>query len=580
MESSLRGEKFDKRVPIVTTRPDHSSVTSTSNNNAESPKSAGLALPRRSKPMLKSQKLFEHGLMARILPKGDEEMLGNLASMDSLDSHLQSFCLSSLTLNSWLGESLDPTLTVESFGLSMNDTISRDLPREDRMRSIAASSLDFGNALVSVEQSSRDLTDDPEDLSIAQTREEFVHPELVSLEPQSTLHSQTYSEQENISIKQTGHEFAELELLPSQNLGQSFDTEQTVLIDTEPCMTVAQSSQEYSDLTQSQTGSASVTSPNAEESIGPDEASQGLCHPRHPKKKMGVIKRLICGCSSRNRKKWTDKDVRNIVERHHSRKLDRATVDSARDDSDDSLDSHLLGQRSVSRIPTSEFEKSKSMTNGRGSALGAGVHKDRGRERHHHSVSSLEQARLRRMLKDSNLKEHAPRFVWKSMPTLAKFELSDMEWARYWRFNGTWTLDRELSDRQDGSIAYVWQLTAALRRTIDGLDRLLIDSTPRLCRTSLSASTVRGIQEQRPWSGDIVRCERRDGRSGFMMIWVEPTQKSFTARMEWGEPYPGHAAETYELSKDGQLLFVIREIQRRDKSEIRAQIRSVFRRQA
>lgn len=92
--------------------------------NTENSKYAGLSAPAYTKPLLVENKHLNQDLIPNKEFKDNDEILGQLEH-ECPDPHLVSHCRSSLTLHSWLGESLDPTLTAESFGLSMRDDVQQ-----------------------------------------------------------------------------------------------------------------------------------------------------------------------------------------------------------------------------------------------------------------------------------------------------------------------------------------------------------------------------------------------------------------------------------------------------------------------
>lgn len=72
--------------------------------------------------------------------------------------------------------------------------------------------------------------------------------------------------------------------------------------------------------------------------------------------------------------------------------------------------------------------------------------------------------------KSSGLRE----IIWEPITSAAKFQLTDTEWAVFWKFNGYWTLDRKLSDNKEWSLAHVWQLSRMMREAVDKLDLLVV----------------------------------------------------------------------------------------------------------
>lgn len=91
---------------------------------AEPPKHGELPASRSRMFPLVENKYIGPNLTSAKDSKDNDEIVGQVEH-ESLDPQLVSHCRSSLTLHSWLGDSLDPTLTAESFGLSMKDDLQQ-----------------------------------------------------------------------------------------------------------------------------------------------------------------------------------------------------------------------------------------------------------------------------------------------------------------------------------------------------------------------------------------------------------------------------------------------------------------------
>ncbi|GMH37749.1 hypothetical protein BSKO_05622 [Bryopsis sp. KO-2023] len=462
----------------------------TTHQRVESRDFGGAGVSRKGGPVVKNNELFEYSLMPRIMPNSGEDQIGDFHKA-CLDSQPQSNCRTSLTLNSWLGETIDPTFTMESFALSAQDNAR-----------LSSGSLEF------------DVTDQ--------------RPRTATSEVASMGSVGSWENEDMFAVSKSEKRSAGVK--PMRRF-----------LDMDEVRTESSRNASKSNL--------AVRTPEE-----PPNDCTITCRPKTSKKKMvKALRSFICGRRAKKslEKSWTDRDLKDLVAAQSGTgairpSLDRDRVMDSSSREESSQDSEILdtprghrGERYF--IPEVNPPKQRSV----------------------------------QIVSKPGTPESNPRITeikWKEMEP-PHFQLSNGEWAKYWKFNGHWVLDPEMSDAQT-----VRQASGPRQKAANKIHSVVIDSTPRVCRMAFLSDALQ-VQEQMPWGGEIVNCERRDRQMGYMLAWVERTRKGFITRMDWGDPCPAHLAESFELSKDGQLLFSIQEIERRDKPEARSRTRSVYRRQ-
>ncbi|GMH33940.1 hypothetical protein BSKO_01774 [Bryopsis sp. KO-2023] len=120
---------------------------------------------------------------------------------------------------------------------------------------------------------------------------------------------------------------------------------------------------------------------------------------------------------------------------------------------------------------------------------------------------------------------------------------------------GKWRKQPQRSTPMDEAYDMV-QFPWILRKAVDLLPYMEVESTPERFKTVLKAGGVLDIVETYSWTGEEVEHPRRDKRYGRHLACVVSTAKGPTIKSRWGNPYRGWCTDTFDLSEDGLTLTV------------------------